>query len=163
MAKRTLIAFLIILLSAVAGTSCSGGADSGTAPPVQDGDGDGVADAQDNCPVIVNPSQEDSDSNGVGDACDGVGGAGNPAGGAPGDDSAGGGGQGGDAAGGPGDEDNAGEGVGGGGGGAPPPGDADGDGVPDDRDNCPDAPNDDQADRNGDGIGDACAWVIRAR
>jgi hypothetical protein len=34
--------------------------------------------------------------------------------------------------------------------------DRDGDGVPDATDNCPDTPNADQADSNGDGIGDAC-------
>lgn len=39
---------------------------------------------------------------------------------------------------------------------APPPPDADGDGVPDAADNCPAAPNPDQADRDGDGAGDAC-------
>ncbi len=35
-------------------------------------------------------------------------------------------------------------------------GDADGDGVPDDLDNCPQVANADQADSNGDTIGDAC-------
>jgi len=34
--------------------------------------------------------------------------------------------------------------------------DADADGVPDHRDNCPNEPNPDQADGDGDGIGDAC-------
>jgi hypothetical protein len=34
--------------------------------------------------------------------------------------------------------------------------DLDGDGVPDMPDNCPSVPNPDQADRNYDGIGDAC-------
>ncbi len=34
--------------------------------------------------------------------------------------------------------------------------DADGDGIPDSRDNCPDVPNADQADLDGDGLGDAC-------
>lgn len=41
-------------------------------------------------------------------------------------------------------------------GGAPPPPDADGDGVPDAQDNCPGAPNADQADLDEDGVGDAC-------
>jgi Sulfatase-modifying factor enzyme 1/Thrombospondin type 3 repeat len=35
----------------------------------QDGDGDGVPDASDNCPLIANSTQSDCDSNGVGDAC----------------------------------------------------------------------------------------------
>jgi Tol biopolymer transport system component len=34
--------------------------------------------------------------------------------------------------------------------------DSDGDGVPDFRDNCPTTPNPDQADRDGNGVGDAC-------
>jgi hypothetical protein len=34
--------------------------------------------------------------------------------------------------------------------------DADGDGIPDNEDNCPTIPNPDQADAEGDGIGDAC-------
>jgi hypothetical protein len=36
----------------------------------QDTDGDGIPDAQDNCPTVVNPDQKDSDGDGVGDACD---------------------------------------------------------------------------------------------
>ena len=45
------------------------------------------------------------------------------------------------------------------GGGCTPPvpsGDSDGDGVTDDVDNCPTVANADQADADGDGIGDAC-------
>ncbi|MFZ1693609.1 MAG: proprotein convertase P-domain-containing protein, partial [Flavobacteriales bacterium] len=38
--------------------------------PLPDGDGDGVCDALDNCPMDVNPGQADSDSDGAGDACD---------------------------------------------------------------------------------------------
>ncbi len=40
-----------------------------------------------------------------------------------------------------------------------PPQDADEDGVLDDSDNCPETPNPDQSDRDGDGMGDACDTV----
>ena len=35
-----------------------------------DGDGDGIADAADNCPSVSNADQADSDGDGAGDACD---------------------------------------------------------------------------------------------
>jgi hypothetical protein len=41
----------------------------GTNPPA-DADGDGVPDAEDNCPNVPNASQADSDGDGIGDACD---------------------------------------------------------------------------------------------
>ena len=37
---------------------------------VNDGDGDGVYDQSDNCPIVANPFQEDADADGVGDTCD---------------------------------------------------------------------------------------------
>ena len=41
-----------------------------TDPGVPDQDGDGVADAQDNCPGMANASQTDTDGDGEGDLCD---------------------------------------------------------------------------------------------
>ncbi|MES2885759.1 MAG: thrombospondin type 3 repeat-containing protein, partial [Pseudomonadota bacterium] len=42
----------------------------GNEPPPPDADGDGVADASDNCPAVANPNQADTDGDGAGDACD---------------------------------------------------------------------------------------------
>jgi hypothetical protein len=39
-------------------------------PPEDDGDGDGVADGDDNCPNDANAGQEDADQDGEGDVCD---------------------------------------------------------------------------------------------
>jgi cysteine-rich repeat protein len=41
-----------------------------------------------------------------------------------------------------------------------PPDDRDEDGIPDEVDNCPDTPNTDQADSDGDGIGDECDFSV---
>ena len=41
-----------------------------TSVAVADQDGDGVPDANDNCPTVANPSQTDANQNGVGDACE---------------------------------------------------------------------------------------------
>ncbi|MBI5482058.1 MAG: amidohydrolase family protein [Deltaproteobacteria bacterium] len=97
-------------------------------PKDGDADGDGVPDAEDNCPKVFNPPrpmdngvQPDADNDGVGDACD-------PCPLDPDTDQCGG--------------DN--------------PGDADADGIPDDRDNCPNVANTDQTDTDGDDLGDAC-------
>ena len=43
---------------------------STTLPPCPDADGDGVCDANDDCPAVANPDQADGDGDGVGDACD---------------------------------------------------------------------------------------------
>jgi len=39
-------------------------------PLCADTDGDGIADAEDNCPAVENPDQADNESDGMGDACD---------------------------------------------------------------------------------------------
>jgi MYXO-CTERM domain-containing protein len=38
----------------------------------EDGDGDGIGDATDNCPTVPNPDQADEDGDGVGDECEGL-------------------------------------------------------------------------------------------
>jgi hypothetical protein len=125
----------------------------------RDSDGDGVPDEDDNCPDIYNPDQTDSNQNGTGDECEDLGEEGDSC---------------------QRDRDCAGEllcisNT------CTPVGDEfdpctadahcagdlvciddecrsdrDGDGVPDEDDNCPDTPNPDQEDMDGDGDGDAC-------
>ena len=98
------------------------------APTASDADGDGIADADDNCPNVFNPIrpldegvQADFDADGVGDACDVC-----PTAADTTD--------------------------------CPSfnPSDADGDGVSDASDNCPGTYNPDQVDMDDDGKGDAC-------
>jgi hypothetical protein len=35
-----------------------------------DTDGDGISNAEDNCPAVANPDQKDTNGNGIGDACE---------------------------------------------------------------------------------------------
>ncbi len=97
-------------------------------PTADDADGDGIANAADDCPSVFNPvrpldngKQGDADGDGLGDACDPC----------------------------PIDASST---------TCTPfnSGDRDGDGVPDGMDNCPDTPNPAQTDTDHDGKGDAC-------
>jgi hypothetical protein len=90
-------------------------------------DGDGVPDGSDNCPAAYNPNQLDTDGDAAGDACD------------TDDDGDG-----------ISDADEAARGT------SPLKADTDGDTKNDNADNCPLAANADQADADGDGIGNAC-------
>lgn len=122
----------------------------GGTPSTTDGDGDGVPDACDNCPMLSNPGQEDTDHNGVGDACnDGEDSDGDEW--ADGLDNC-------PAISNPSQQDSDFDGVGD----ACDPcfgfgsTDSDGDGFCDGNDNCPSIANPDQADADFDGFGDAC-------
>ncbi|MDO8614306.1 MAG: thrombospondin type 3 repeat-containing protein [Dehalococcoidia bacterium] len=109
-----------------------------------DTDGDGVADATDNCPAVYNPDQADADGDDTGDACeadadgDGI---------EDGDDNC-------PAVFNPDQLDSNSDGEG-----DACEADSDNDGVIDDDDNCPTDYNPDQADSDGDGQGDACEPV----
>lgn len=123
------------------GEVCSGGAC--VVEGEEDADGDGVLDADDNCPQVANADQADEDGDGIGDACE-----------VPGDDD-------GDGVmdaddncpsdANPEQEDTDNDGIGN----VCDP-DRDGDGINNGVDNCPDIRNPEQADTNGDGIGDVC-------
>lgn len=110
------------------GVSVSGSTIYSGAASAQDGDGDGIDDASDDCPNVFNPvrpldsgMQADFDEDGEGDACDAC-----PLN-APGEGC---------------DRID--------------PQDRDQDGVPTVTDNCPELPNAQQEDADGDGKGDAC-------
>ena len=143
----------VALLGALLVGACSDGgthhlADGGgddapiDGPPIlSDRDHDGVPDATDNCPDLVNPNQVDTDHDGLGDVCDddadndGIANANDNCPLVANADQT--------------DTDGDGQ-------GDVCDGDKDGDGVADGSDNCPEATNADQLDTDGDGIGDAC-------
>lgn len=117
--------------------------------PVNDNDGDGIVNSDDNCPNVANPDQADADGDGIGNACDP-----NPNDGPQGDAD-------GDAV--PNSSDNCPNVA------NPNQADLDGDAqgdvcdadddndnVADASDNCPFTANPNQADNDGDGSGDAC-------
>jgi hypothetical protein len=98
-------------------------------------DGDGIADAADNCPGLYNPAQEDADGDGFGDLCDDCPAVANPTQ----DDT---------------DMDGVGD--------ACEFEDIDGDGVPNEFDNCRDVRNGTQPDLDNDGRGDLCDTLLTA-
>ncbi|GAB4296591.1 MAG: hypothetical protein Kow0090_11720 [Myxococcota bacterium] len=96
--------------------------------PKGDADGDGILNADDNCPNVANPDQADADGDGFGDACDNCPNAPNA------------------------DQTDAdGDGIG-----DACDNDWDNDGIANGGDNCPLVPNADQTDMDADGAGDAC-------
>src|SRR5690554_2453788 len=123
-----------------------------------DQDGDGIPDEDDNCPNIANSNQADADGDGIGDVCDddrdgdGIDNEDDNCPDVANPDQADSNGNGiGDACDSSTADDMDGDGVGDAG-----DDDMDGDGHNNDADNCPGVANPDQADSNGNGIGDAC-------
>ncbi len=57
-------------LSAVPNAPFGDGIDIGAVEEPRDADGDGIADAADNCPTTANAGQSDADGDGQGDPCD---------------------------------------------------------------------------------------------
>ncbi|RME25126.1 MAG: hypothetical protein D6806_08445 [Deltaproteobacteria bacterium] len=135
-------------------SECDGGrCVDGSCVPLQDSDGDGIVDSDDNCPDLPNPDQADSDSDGLGDACDPCprGNDTDSDGLCDGEDNC-------PQQPNPSQEDADGDGAGDACDACPadPANDADGDGVCGPQDNCPSSYNPDQEDADSDGLGDAC-------
>jgi len=115
------------------GSLCCVGGTCGGSTTGPDTDGDGVPDATDNCPAMVNPGQADLDGDGIGDACDDCPAVQDPS-----------------------QFDSDGDGIGDACDPCPTSPDSDADGVCDTGDNCVSVYNPAQTDTDGDGIGDAC-------
>ena len=132
---RLLLSLLTIGLFSFGSMACS---DDNNDTPAADGDGDGVADTQDNCKMVSNADQSDKDGDGLGDACDNCPDAANADQADKDGDGVG------DACDNCADQANTDQ------------ANADGDALGDVCDNCAGAANDDQLDTDADGAGDAC-------
>lgn len=74
--------YLCSILNGLCLTACAADADcqpgyicdmdTGTCVLAPDTDGDGIPDAADNCPLVLNPDQADCNNDGLGDACDAI-------------------------------------------------------------------------------------------
>ncbi len=140
-------------------SACNGPVQACTQPPQPtDTDGDGVADATDNCPNDANTNQLDNDNDGQGNVCDATpdgpvvtdtdgDGVADSADNCPNDANAN-------------QLDSDSDGTGDVCDATPNGPDSDGDGVADADDNCPNIANADQADDNNNGIGNVCEPVV---
>src|SRR3989338_4964225 len=68
--KSSVILFMTIIMGVLIGTSNIAMAAPSSRLGLQDIDGDGIPNRQDNCPKVANPDQTDANGNGVGDVCD---------------------------------------------------------------------------------------------
>src|SRR3989338_7658852 len=68
--KSSVILFMIIIMGVLIGTSNITMAAPSSRLGLQDIDGDGIPNRQDNCPQVANADQTDANGNGIGDVCD---------------------------------------------------------------------------------------------